>query len=153
VVFEHNEFNYFVPFSSPKKSDFITLENGISEARKSIVPIIRITTTSEVTKRTEIKGTLKLSNMIPVPYGELKLYDPVAEKDVNYKIIVEKEIEFIRTHTRLILRNAIVLYNQKTKENELFKSSAKKPGYLASTIDFLYAEKKCKEFDPHTYPD
>ena len=41
------------------------MENGVQKIRGSIVPIIRITSQSS-SGELELKGTLKLSNMIPV---------------------------------------------------------------------------------------
>lgn len=88
----------------------------------------------------ELKGKLKFSNMIPVPDDMIEYYDISTESDDNYKIMVEKEYEFIRCNSGRIIRNTNVIYNQKTKENELF-TDGNKPGYLNATIDFTYAEK------------
>lgn len=44
AVFSHRNFNYFIPFSSPKDSDYIALADGSKVIRKSIIPIIRMTT-------------------------------------------------------------------------------------------------------------
>ena len=33
----------------------------------------------------ELKGTLRISHMIPVPDSELELYDLNSEQDINYK--------------------------------------------------------------------
>ena len=61
-------------------------------------------------------------------------------QDLNYKILVEKEYDFIKKHRNIILKNASVLYNQKNKEALLFPAGKKKPGYLKSAVDFKYAE-------------
>lgn len=42
--------------------------------RKSIIPIIRIVVKNAAGKK-ELKGTLRISHMIPVPASELELYD------------------------------------------------------------------------------
>ena len=145
AVFTHGDFRYFVPFSSPKDSDYIVLSDGTKTIRKSIIPIIRMTTDDTVSGATELKGTLKLSNMIPVPESELTAYDISQETDVNYRQVVQKEWDFIRSNMSMILKNAQVLYNQKTKCDTLFKGT-KAPGYLAGTLDFKYAEEKCRSF-------
>lgn len=145
AVFSHGEFNYFVPFSSPKESDYIVAADGSKSIRKSITPIVRMTTMDTVSGELELKGTLKLSNMIPVPLSELTPYNISKETDTNYRQIVEKEWNFIRSNATLIMRNARVLYNQKTKSDKLF-AGKQTPKYLASTIDFQYAEEKCRAF-------
>ncbi len=145
VVFTHGEFHYFVPFSSPKPSDYLTLPSGACKIRKSIIPVIRMTTTDTVSGEEELKGTLKLNNMIPVPESELEPYNIAAEPDENYRQVVLKEWDFIRSNIHRILKNAQVLYNQKTNQDKLFAEKSS-PGYLNSTVDFLYAEEKCMQF-------
>ncbi len=145
AVFSHGEFHYFIPFSSPKNSDYIVSTDGSKTIRKSIIPIIRMTTKDTASGEVELKGTLKLNNMIPVPSSELTPYDIAQETDANYRQVVQKEWDFIRSNASLIIKNAQVLYNQKTKCEMLF-AGKKAPGYLADTLDFQYAEAKCKAF-------
>lgn len=145
VVIERNGFNYFVPFSSPKNTDYITNDNGTKSIRPSIIPIIRMTTKDSKSGEIELKGTLKLSNMIPVPESELTFYSINDEADSNYKRLVEKEYAFIKSNQNLILKNASILYNQKIKMNVYYKDK-KIPRYLFDTVDFLYAERKCLNF-------
>ena len=131
-------YRYYAPVSSPKPSDY-KIENSKRVIRKSIVPIIRMVAQGK-DNALELKGTIKLSNMIPVPQPMLLYYDFSRESDINYKIWVEKEYDFIRKNEKMITGNAKVLYSQKTKEGVLYANNAKKPGYLSSTIDFNYAE-------------
>ena len=145
VAFSHGEFHYFIPFSSPKGSDYIVLDDGSKVIRKSIIPIIRMTTRDTASGMVELKGTLKLSNMIPVPASELTPYNISQEADTNYQQIVQKEWDFIRSNLVMVIKNARVIYNQKTQCGTLYKGK-KIPGYLASTVDFQYAEEKCKAF-------
>lgn len=145
AVFSHKEFNYFIPFSSPKETDYVIANNGTKTIRKSIIPIIRMVTKDTSSGEIELKGTLKLSNMIPVPESELTPYDISQEADANYQQIVQKEWDFIRSNMPMIIKNAQVIYKQKTKADTLF-SGTKVPGYLAGTIDFTYAEEKCKQY-------
>lgn len=145
IVFVHDGFNYFIPFSSPKKSDYTVGNDGSTVIRKSIIPIIRMIAPGAVNGEVELKGTLKLSNMIPVPDTELTPYIISEETDERYRHVVEKEWEFIRANTSLITKSARVLFNQKTRCDELYAEKPA-PRYLADTIDFLYAEEKCKEF-------
>ena len=94
IVYSINGYNYYIPLSSPKNSDY-RMENGVQKIRGSIVPIIRITSQSS-SGELELKGTLKLSNMIPVPASELTLYDVEHEQDLFYKALIHKEMLFIR---------------------------------------------------------
>ena len=144
VVIKKGDFNYFIPLSSPKNNDFIRdEESGELMIRKSIVPIIRITTTDTVSGMIELKGTLRVSHMIPVPEQELMEYDINAETDLAYKDLVEKEYEFVKANAHKIVRNAEIIYNEKNRDY----GEKPKPNYLNNTIDFKYAEQKCKEFN------
>ena len=133
----HDCFFYYVPLSSPKNSDYQII-NGERKIRKSIVPIIRMThkNTDGVL---ELKGTLKLNNMIPVPKSELTLYDAENEPDKFYKALIQKELIFIRKNQQKIIQNANVLYKQKSENSSSI-------GYLKSTVDFSLLEKKYDEF-------
>nr|WP_288631234.1 type III toxin-antitoxin system ToxN/AbiQ family toxin [uncultured Blautia sp.] len=140
IVLQINAYKYYVPLSSPKNSDYFYV-NGIRTIRRDIVPIIRIITENE-DGEVELKGKLKFSNMIPVPDNVITYYNISQENNENYKILVEKEYEFILSNQDKIRRNAQILYNQKTKEDILYsdENANKKPGYLNATIDFKYAE-------------
>ena len=69
---------------------------------------------------------------------DLTLYDIDNEPDAKYKDLVEKEIRYINRHTAEIVRNASVLYKQKTNNEEI--------GYLRSTLDFKKLEEAHKQF-------
>ena len=58
VVLTVNEFNYYIPMSSPKKTDYIDIDKKI--IRKDTKTIIRIH------EGDRLYGTLRISNMIPV---------------------------------------------------------------------------------------
>jgi protein AbiQ len=76
--------------------------------------------------------------MIPVKETVLIDYDVVNEKDEDYKILVLKEIDFIRKNISKIKKNAKLIYNQKAKNLNI--------GYLESTLDFKMLEEKSKEY-------
>lgn len=133
IVLKINELNYYIPMSSPKKSDYI--DNKI---RKSIVPIIRIISNEEIDKNTVLKGTLRISNMIPVPESELTLYQPKLEQNKNYKILVEKELEFMKKNENMIRKFANIIYNQKTNNYNV--------SYIKNVVDFKLLEQKCIEY-------
>ena len=138
VVINIGEYKYYVPLSSPKDTGY-TIINGSKVIRKSIIPIIRIISDDEH-GTPELKGTLKFSNMIPVPDNSITYYDIGQETDNDYKILVQKEYDFIKKNQKNILKNASVLYKQKTKDLELFPKGEKRPGYLDHVVDFKYAE-------------
>ena len=73
VVIEISGYKYYIPMSSPKDTDYqIAGENRA--IKKSIVPIIRMVVKNTAGEK-ELKGTLRISHMIPVPESELELYD------------------------------------------------------------------------------
>ena len=133
IVLNINNFNYYIPLSSPKKTDYY--KNTI---RKSIIPIIRIISCHESKNTPCLKATLRLSNMIPVPDSELTLYNPSIEKNKNYKILIEKELEFIKKNSQLIHKYAKIIYNQKTNNHSV--------SYLKSVVDFKLLESKCIDY-------
>jgi len=137
IIFTINSFNYFVPLSSPKPSDY-TLINGVSTIRKSVVPIHRIIVKN--TDEISFFGKLKFSSMIPVPNAELTLFDVEGITDIRYKSIIENQIRYIRRHKDILLKNhANVIYQQKMKNLPI--------GYLRNTVDFKLLEQVCKEYE------
>ena len=134
IVLKINELNYYIPMSSPKKSDYKN-----KEIRKSVIPIIRIVSNEEINDIPVLKGTLRISNMIPVPDSELILYEPKNEINKNYKILVEKELEFIRKNEHMIKKYANILYKQKINNYEV--------SYIKNVVDFKLLEEKCVEYN------
>ena len=133
IVLKINKISYYIPMSSPKKSDY--KNNNI---RKSIIPIIRIISNEELDNVPVLKGTLRISNMIPVPDSELILYEPKNEMDKNYKILVEKELEFIDKNEQLIRKYARIIYNQKINNYNVT--------YINNVVNFKLLEEKCEEY-------
>ena len=135
VILNMEKYNYFVPLSSPKNSDYIFDNNGKKTIRKTVPPIMRIIS-KDINGHDELKGTLKFSNMIPVPECALVEYDVEKEKDENYKILILKELSFIFSNAKKIINNGTKLYKQKISGN-------KNIPYLENTVDFLLLEEKC----------
>ena len=98
--------------------------------------IIRIVDLSQ--ELAELKGTLRISNMIPVPESELVEYDVEEEQDTKYKDLINKEMIFIRKEKTDILKKANVVYSQKIK-NENY-------GYIKNTLDFKDLERMAQEW-------
>jgi len=138
TVLSINNFNYFVPLSSPKDSDYM-IENGIKKIRKDTITITRMVLENEQ-HEPELKGTLKFSNMIPAPDEVLTYYDINNERNKNYKILVIKELLFIHKNTEKIIKNAKILYTQKIKNYSF--------NHLKFTIDFRLLEEKSLLYKP-----
>lgn len=137
TVIQLEGYHYYIPMSSPKESDYqIAGERKV--IKKSIIPIIRIVVKNAKGER-ELKGTLRISHMIPVPQSELKLYDIENEQDSAYKDLVQNEIIFIRKNQKKIFSNAQLLYKQKT-ENDL------SAGYVKTALEYRKLEELCSKF-------
>ena len=115
VVVEIGTYKYYVPLSSPKDKDYFT-ENGVKHIKKDAFLIFRII--SQKKGKKELRGTIRFANMIPVPDGELELYDANGETDVNYKNLVNEEIMYIRKHAEKIKKRAYTVYKKKTSGND-----------------------------------
>lgn len=100
VLLSINGFSYYAPLSSPKKSDYMYIKEH-RVIRNSILSIIRMVETDENGKRS-LLGTIKLSNMLPVPQSMLVEYDLDNETDSDYKNLVLKEKRFINRNEELI---------------------------------------------------
>ena len=130
TVIEINGICYYVPMSSPKDTDYqVAGESRV--IKKSIVPIVRMTEKNNGIK--ELKGTLRISHMIPVPESELALYDLDNESDEDYKALVRAEAIFIRKNAEKIKENAILLYKQKAANDQT-------AGYVKSALDYRRLE-------------
>ncbi|MBR5127842.1 MAG: type III toxin-antitoxin system ToxN/AbiQ family toxin [Roseburia sp.] len=111
VVIEINTYKYYIPLSSPKdKHDYIVV-NGKKTIRKDSIIVIRIV--SGANDKRELKGTLQIGTMIPVPDDAIELYDVENETDHLYKDLVNEEIIFIRKHEKKIIKNAKILYSKR----------------------------------------
>ena len=137
TVLNINSIYYYVPMSSPKESDY-QIAGTSKVIKKSIVPIIRI-----IVKNTngikELKGTLRISHMIPVPVSELLEYNIDTEIGLNYKELIKDEWLFIRKNKEKITNYAKVMYKQKSENYDI--------GYVKSALEFKELEKVCMEFE------
>ena len=130
VVLTIKEFNYYIPLSSPKKSDYIDYENKI--IRRDTKTIIRIH------DKNHLYGTLRISNMIPVPITELEPYIISNESDLKYKDVILSELRYINANSNKILKYAKTVYNQKNKNMDI--------DYIKNTVDFKVLENKLIEW-------
>lgn len=137
VVYSINGYNYYIPLSSPKDTDY-KLVKGKKVIRKSVVPIMRITDKNSA-EEPELKATLRISHMIPVPLSELTLYDLDNEPDLEYKDLVQKEIIFIRKNKEKIKGNAKLIYKQKAINDQT-------ANYVKMALDYKLLEELCEIF-------
>lgn len=137
VVIRLEKYNYYIPMSSPKESDY-QIAGHKRKIKKSIVPIIRMIAQNKNGEK-ELIGTLRISHMIPAPESELKLYDVAGERDHAYRNLVQNQIIFIRKNREKILANAKLIYKQKI-ENDL------SAGYVKAALEYPGLEKLCDRF-------
>ncbi len=128
IVLMVNEFNYYIPMSSPKKSDYSDFDKKI--IKKDTKTIIRIQ------EGGRLYGTLRISNMIPVPITELEPYILSNETDLKYKEIIIGELRYINKNNIKIMKYAKTVYEQKVKNIDI--------GYIKNTVDFKLMEKQLK---------
>jgi len=118
IIFQDDErVPLFIPLSSKKTSDYI---NG--KIRRDTLTIIRLNNGNH------LYGTLRISNMIPVPNFEIEKYDIDNEEDQKYKDLLLNELKAINRKKEQIRKSANTVYKQKNKG--LDKS------YLKNTVDF-----------------
>ena len=111
AVIEIGSHKYYIPLSSPKdKHDYI-IHDGKKMIRKDSLIVMRIVSGSG--ENAELKGTLQIGTMIPVPDEAIELYDVDSETDQAYKDLVTEEIIYICKHQKNIIRNARVLYSKR----------------------------------------
>lgn len=131
VVLTVNEFNYYIPMSSPKRSDYLDFDKKI--IRNDTKTIIRIH------ERSRLYGTLRISNMIPVPITELEPYITSDEDDLKYKEVILGELRYINNNSSKIVKYAKIVYNQKIKNMDI--------RYINNTVNFKLLEEKLKEWN------
>lgn len=119
IVFNINEFNYYVNLSSFKSKHFNMKES---------IDFIKIGN----------KSVINLNNMIPIIDSELTKIDINKEEDVKYKNLLIEEYRIISKKEKIILKNAKIVYNQKINNPD---------GKLAKRCcDFKLLEEKSLEF-------
>ena len=136
TVIEVGGVKYYIPLSSPKdKHDYIEID-GIKAIRKDSLIVIRII--SGPASAPELKATLQIGTMIPVPDDALELYDINAEPDSKYKDLVNEEMIFIRKNEARIIKAAEKLYKMRYAANPV--------PIVTHCLDFKAIEIKCREW-------
>lgn len=136
AVIEIGAYKYYIPLSSPKEKHDYVMKNGKKTVRKDSLIVMRIVSGSGDNK--ELKGTLQIGTMIPVPEKAITLYDVDNEPDQAYKDLVQEELVYIRKHEKVIIKNAKVLYS-KRKAKEINR-------VVHNCLDFMTLEEECDKW-------
>lgn len=134
LVLSVGNFNYYIPMSSPKETDYSDLTKQI--IRHDTKTIIRMK------DKDRLYGTLRISNMIPVPITELEPYIIEKEKDTGYKNLILGELRYIEYNSNKIIKSAKLVYEQKKKNLDI--------GYIKNTVNFNLLEEKCLKYNNET---
>ncbi len=133
AVIEINDYKYYIPLSSPKDKHDYLMVDGKKTIRKDSLVVMRIV--SGTGENRELKGTLQIGTMIPVPADALELYDVDNEPDQAYKDLVNEEIIYIRKKEKSIIKNAKVLYSK--------RQSGEENRVVQNCLDFKALEVEC----------
>ena len=141
AVIEIETHKYYIPLSSPKdKHDYIMV-GGKKTIRKDFLIVMRIV--AGTGEKKELKGTLQIGTMIPVPDEALELYDVGNEPDKAYKDLINEEIIYIRKNEKKIIKNAKVLCSKRKSGDE--------NRVVQSCLDFVALEKECDNWKSSSY--
>lgn len=157
LIIKKGKYNYVVPLSSPKyNKDFaikgysgktLPLDFSTKKYKKDII-LLRDTSEpvvfmySKDSSGIDFYSKIQCNNMIPVPKCELTKIDISLEKDIAYKMLLQKEINFIRKNeTKIIKKHINPVYNNRINNRMNI-------GYVRlATPDFLLLEQKCDEWE------
>lgn len=137
TVIELDSYKYYIPLSSPKEKHDYFVVDGKRMIRKDSFIVMRIVSGSGEGK--ELKGTLQLGTMIPVPDDAIELYNVEGERDQAYKDLIIEEIIYIRKHEKEIIRNARVLYSKRKAGNE--------DRVVQNCLNFMELEDACDKWE------
>ena len=136
AVIEIDTHKYYIPLSSPKdKHDYLMIDGKKTIRNDSLVAMRIVSGTGD---NKQLKGTLQIGTMIPVPDDAIELYDVQNEKQQSYKDLVNEEIIYIRKHEKSIIKNAKVLYSK--------RKSGQKNRVVESCLDFMALEAECDKW-------
>lgn len=120
VIFMVNGYEYFAPLSSFKNK-----HKSMQEALDFL--------------KVKHYAVINLNNMFPVPKGVYTYVDISKESNPKYKALLLSEYRYIKSIQEKIRKNAVVLYNHKTKEGNA-TALAKRCN------DFKQLEKACTRY-------
>jgi protein AbiQ len=121
IVFTFGKFKYFVPMESPKPTH-LKIKPGKH--------ILRIENGKY--------GILGFNNMIPVPDDALISFDIAAEKDDNYRVLLERQVSSINKMKADVLDHAQRTYFDVVSKSNKF--------LMNISCDFKNLEKASKQY-------
>ncbi len=127
VVLTFAGFQYFVPMESPKPNH-VNIKAGKH--------IVRLNGGSY--------GLLGFNNMIPVHKDALIEYDINAERDLQYRTLLQRQVTVCNRIKADILNHAQMTYFDVV--------SGKNKFLMGISCDFRKLEQACKRYDPHHVP-
>lgn len=133
VFLKVNNYNYFIPLSSPKKYDYV--KNGV--IRKSNMFCSRMFL-NDGNNHKHLYGKLMYKYMIPIPDNAIINYDVNKEKDLKYKDVVKNELVWISLHIGEIYEKSKKIYRYQTNTLNL-----KDPRHQ-KILNFKLLEKYCE---------
>ncbi len=139
IVIQIGEFSYFAPLSSPKPKDYMPDGKTIRRSSLTILRIVRY-----AKEKQYLLGTVRLSNMIPVPASEICPYDIHLEADMRYRDVVTNELYWIEHNDTQIIRAAKRVYNMKTHEGEIRNDKNAKT--LDAIVPFFELQQLCTDW-------
>lgn len=126
-------YKYFVPLSSPKTADYD--KKGTIRHDSLIKMYMR--------SKSVLYGTIRFNYMIPVPASELEKFTVNDEGDFKYKILMQSELQYIRSHRTEIEKSAVRLYKMRKKYD---KAKFGENRMMEMTLNFVQLEKLCTQW-------
>lgn len=139
VVVQIGDFSYFAPLSSPKPKDYMPDGKTIRRSSLTILRIVRY-----AKEKQYLLGTVRLSNMIPVPVSEIHPYDIHLETDMRYRDVIANELYWIEHNDTRIVAAAKRVYNMKTHEGEI--RNEKNAKTLDAIVPFFTLQQLCADW-------
>lgn len=141
-----NGHTYCIPFSSVKSSDYVTGNRGELIPRADVLTIVRLVGKNHSTSKPEVKSTLQLNRMIPVPESELITFDECNSGfSENYRILVKKEEKCVQDKLQQVREKAEIVHRVMTSSSARHSKMRDKMVGCES-VDFLKAEAVCSRF-------
>lgn len=125
IILKIQNFNYFVPFSSPKN------KHAQMEENLSLIKLY------DPDNQNNLLAVLNINNMIPIPPKCFSVMDFSKITDIRYKTLLEKEYEVCKIKRDTIKNNAKRLYSICTSNSTAYR------GLKNMSVNFKNLEAFC----------
>lgn len=130
IVFEINNFKYFVPLSSPKEK-YLKMNNRVDIFKLNDGEL----------------GVINLNNMIPVLEDYLLDFNIEMVEDINYRILLRKQLRIIKKNGEKIKGNAKKLYTIISQMYDVeYKSDINKKILKNRCVEYIKLEKIISDY-------